>query len=122
MKFEQKQRVISPGMRKTMSSYKDIKITDHAMDRSKERLGINKRVELQKISNEARYKGVNLKALRGNTYESIGLTREEFQFIKNRFSVRNNSTSIFLYKGCIFIFVGNGRRTLKTVVNLNQLV
>lgn len=118
--FEQKKRVLTSHVKKNMTSYKIIKVTEHAMARGRERLGINKKEVLQKLSNEARYKGINLNSLRHDTYEKLGLTYEEYKFIKSRFSFRTNSTSIYLYRGCVFIFVGNGGRTLKTVLNLNE--
>lgn len=91
------------------------------MDRARERLGLGRKEDIQKLSNSAKYKGVSLNSLRADTYEKIGLTKEEYRFIKGRFSLRNNSTYIYLYKGNLFIFVGKGGKTLKTVVNLEEL-
>lgn len=106
---------------KLKGSYKDIQITEHAMMRSIERLGVTKKDELKKLSNTAKYKGVNISLIRRDNYEQFGLTFEEYKFIKGRFSKLNNSTAIYIYQGNLFIFCGKGTKTLKTVVNLELL-
>lgn len=106
---------------KPKGSYKDIQITEHAMIRAIERLGVAKKDELKKLSNTAKYKGVNISLIRRDTYEQFGLTFEEYKFIKGRFSKLNKSTAIYIYQGNLFIFCGKGTKTLKTVVNLELL-
>lgn len=106
---------------KPKGSYKDIQITNHAMIRSIERLGITRKDKLKKISNIAKYKGVNISLIRRDNYDKFGLSFEEYKYIKSRFSKMNNSTAIYIYQGNLFIFCGKGNKTLKTVVNLELL-
>lgn len=107
---------------KSKGSYKDIQITDHAMIRSIERLGITRKDELKKLSNTAKYKGVNISLIRRDNYDKFGLSFDEYKYIKGRFSKMNNSTTIYIYQGNLFIFCGKGTKTLKTVINLELLV
>lgn len=118
MKFNS---VSSYNPRANNCSYKQIKITPHSQQRAMERLNVTRKEELKKLASSARNKGINLNSIRRDTCEKLGLTWEEYCYLKGRFNPENNSTDIILHKGNVFVFCGKGQKTLKTVLNLNAV-
>lgn len=103
-----------------ISSHKNIQLTNHSIIRAQERLNVTRKEDIKKLAGRAKSNGVNLSSLRPETYEKLGLTKEEYIFLKNRFVQGNNSTAIYIHQGYVYVFVGKGQRTLKTIISLKN--
>lgn len=90
-------------------SYKNIKLTNHAIDRARERFNINSKDELKKLAASAKSKGIAYWGLTTDNISQIGVPYEVFvtlnRTIKSRLKSKNK---IYIYKNKIFIFANNG--------------
>lgn len=100
------------------TSYKTIKLTSHSIQRAEERLNLTRKEDIKKLASAAKNSGIHLSGIRRDTYEKLGLTFEEYCYLKSNFNFRTNSTGIYVYKGAVFIFVGKSKSILKTIINL----
>lgn len=100
-------------------SYKDIKLTSHAILRANQRLRISSTNDLKKMASNAKKNGINIQELTPETYSKFGISEDAFKTIRRMFYINNSSTRIYLYKGVFFVFSGNHCRTLKTVVEMS---
>lgn len=101
-------------------SYKDIKITRHALERANTRFRNIKETELKKIAASAKKNGINISSINKDNLDKYGISPDVYNTMKRMISVKNNSTKIYLYKGLFFVFAGNSQKTLKTIVEIYE--
>ena len=89
-------------------------ISDHALDRIKERFPNISVKNIDAFVSAARYCGKSLDTIKRTDVKL-------YNFLKNRYA-KNHSTKIILYKNGIFVFSGQGHkaRTLITAVNIEN--
>lgn len=92
-----------------------INITHHARKRLSERVPEIHPREQNAVVSAARYNGKSIAELKQEEPQIANYILHHFK--------RNKSTKIKFYRGCVFVFRGNGHkaRTLITVVNLQFL-
>lgn len=100
--------------------YREIKLTLHAKQRASERLNINKDSEIQKLAHAAKYKGVKIRALTYDNHEDYGIPTDLYRYLKNHYAHYTNNDKSYYYKGYVYVFSGDGSRTLKTIVPCTQ--
>lgn len=101
-------------------SYKDIKVTNHAVERIRSRLGYMNNQEIKKLAANAKKNGINIVNITMNNCERAGFSKTVFNKIQESFPIKNNSTKIYLYKGYFFVFTGNHQRTLRSVIEFRE--
>lgn len=108
-------------------SYKDIKLTAHAIKRGRTRLNISSK-ELQKLAASAKKNGLNITKIDENfDYSYYNIPENQFKgilnFLEASFYFNKAglaSKKFFLYKGIIWIFCGHHAQTLKTLFELKD--
>lgn len=96
--------------------YREIKLTLHAKQRASERLNIRKESEIQKLAHSAKYKGVKIRALTPENHEDLGVSNDLYRYLKNHYGHYTNNDKSYYYKEYVYVFAGDGSRTLKTIV------
>lgn len=101
-------------------SSKKIIITDHALQRIKERTDYSQKQNIRKFVTDARYKGINVSLINAYNCKSFGISSRVYNYITSHFYVNSNRNKIIYYNNSIFVFAGNKSRSLITVVNLDK--
>ena len=104
-------------------SYKDIKLTTHSIIRAEERLNITSANEIKKRAASARRKGIRLENVNKDNIKkflALGLNYTDWVYFTQHFRIKEKSTRFYLYKEYIWIFGGDGGKTLKTVVKITD--
>lgn len=112
-----------PSMRNCSNlSYKDIKISAHARETAVTRLGTSSEREIQKIAACAKKSGLNMNNVSMMNYHSFGLSFEEYRWLVDKVFYNKDTESAYFYRGRFFIFTGNRKRTLKTIIYPGSII
>ena len=101
-------------------SYKNIKVTNHALLRANDRLGKINQKDLKKLAANAKKNGIKINNLNENICSRYNISLEMYKRIKEMIPIKNNSTDIFLYKGYFYVFTGNHQNTLRSVIEMYE--
>lgn len=129
-----------PNIRNDIS-YKDIGVTNHAMQRASERMKITSKQEIKKMAVSAKKNGVCISAMNEvlndtkaqfgkeslnyknaiNKYSTLfNMTPQLIEEICDNVNIKTNSARVYLYKGYFFVFAGTKGRTLVTIYEMYE--
>lgn len=108
-------------------SYKNIRLTAHAIKRGKTRLNLNQK-QLQRLAASAKKNGLNITKIDKNfDYAYYNIPENQFKgilnFLETTFYFNKAglaSKKFYLYKGIIWIFCGHHAQKLKTLFELKN--
>lgn len=105
-------------------SWKDMRITRHAMLRAEKRLNLTSLREVQRLAARAKKEGLCLDGLNLDNCGKFQLTAEMWGKIRHYLLLyttkKRQESRIYLYQGLFFVFRGNHYRTLISIIELGE--
>lgn len=105
-------------------SWKDMRVTRHAMLRAEKRLNLTSPREVQRLAARAKKEGLCLDGLNLDNCEKFQLTPEMWGKIRHYLLLytmkKRQESRIYLYQGLFFVFRGNHYRTLISIIELGE--
>ena len=100
----------------THCKFSNIKVSPHAKQRAMERFGISKESEIKKLASRAKNNGIKIWCLNCDTYKSLGLDRNTYIYLLNKYAKHMNTDKSFYYQDRVYIFAGQNSNILKSIV------
>lgn len=100
----------------THSKASNIKVSPHAKQRAMERFGISKESEIKKLAARAKSNGIKIWVLTKDTYKQLGLDRDTYRYLLNKYAKYGNNDKSIYYQEKVFVFGGNGSNVLRSIV------